>query len=80
MRLKTRSERQRSHEESGFNTIRVEPGRVCVIAADCQDATCVHMGWLSGGTVPIVCLPHRLVIRLEHTAMETTDGFDGVAQ
>lgn len=67
-------------DKNGFNTIRVEYGRICVIAADCQDATCVHMGWLSGGTAPIVCLPHRLVIRLEHTAMETTDGFDGVAR
>lgn len=67
-------------DENGYNTIRIEPGRICVIAADCQDATCIHMGWLSGGTAPIVCLPHRLVIRLEHTAVETMGGFDGVAR
>ena len=67
-------------DDNGFNTIRVEPGRICVIAADCHDATCIRMGWLSGGAAPIVCLPHRLIIRLEHTAMETTDGFDGVAR
>lgn len=67
-------------DDNGFNTIRVEPGRICVIAADCHDATCIRMGWLSGGTAPIVCLPHRLVIRLEHTAKETTEGFDGVAR
>lgn len=50
----------------GSNRILVEPGRICVQEADCPDGLCVHRGWLPDKTGPIVCLPHRLVIRLAH--------------
>lgn len=46
----------------GSNTVTVQHGRICVSAADCPDQICVHRGWLTAGT-PIVCAPHRLVIR-----------------
>lgn len=49
----------------GWNTIRVEPGRIAVIDADCPGHDCVLQGDIDDGTVPIVCLPHRLVIRIE---------------
>ncbi len=55
-------------DENGVNVIRVEPGRICVLEADCPDQVCVQAGWLSDSASPIVCLPHRLVIRLEETA------------
>ena len=45
----------------GRNTVLVERGRICVS---------VKQGWISDGTVPIVCLPHRLVIEI------TGDGGD----
>lgn len=51
--------------EAGSNTICVEPGRICILEADCPDGICVDTGWLSDSRKPIVCLPHRLVIRLE---------------
>ena len=51
-------------DENGSNIIRVEPGRICMVTADCPDQTCVHMGWSTGDSV-IVCLPHRLVIQFE---------------
>ena len=47
----------------GHNVVTVRPGEICVSEADCPDKTCVRMGWLSDGNAPIVCLPHRLVIR-----------------
>ena len=47
------------------NVVSVEPGRICVLRANCPDQVCVHEGWVSGGTRPIVCLPAKLVIRLE---------------
>ena len=53
---------------SGSNTVRVEPGRIAVISADCADETCVHTGWIGDQVIPIVCLPHRLVIRIEQNA------------
>ena len=48
--------------DGGSNTVTVQPGRICVSSADCPDKICVQRGWLSEGT-PIVCLPHRLIIR-----------------
>ena len=57
----------------GFNVIRVEPGRIAVIDADCPDRVCVDAGWLSDSASPIVCLPHRLVIRIEKNAAAEGD-------
>lgn len=46
------------------NTILVEPGRIRVTEADCPDQICVRQGFISDGTVPIVCLPHKLIIEI----------------
>jgi hypothetical protein len=54
----------------GHNVVTVRPGEICVSEADCPDKTCVRMGWLSEGNAPIVCLPHRLVIRLVGNSSE----------
>ena len=49
----------------GFtNTIQVEHGRIRVLEAGCPDQVCVNQGYISDGTVPIVCLPNRLVIEI----------------
>ena len=50
--------------ENETNTITVERGRVCISEANCPDQICVNQGWISDGTVPIVCLPHRLMIEI----------------
>lgn len=52
----------------GSNHITVEPGRICVSEADCPDQICIHQGWISDGVAPIVCLPNKLVIRIEADA------------
>ena len=50
---------------AGFsNTIRVEPGRICVESAGCPDQICVHQGYIEDSTFPIVCLPNRLMIEI----------------
>ena len=49
---------------SGANTVQVERGRIRISAADCPDQVCVKQGWISGGAVPIICLPHRLTIEI----------------
>jgi len=53
--------------ESGgsMNVIAIEYGRIRMLSADCPDGTCVRQGWISGGVLPIVCLPNRVVIKLE---------------
>lgn len=48
----------------GYNVIAVRKGGIRVVDADCPDRVCVNRGWLTGGRMPIVCLPHRLVIEL----------------
>ena len=58
-----------------YNVISVERGRIRVSEANCPDKACVRQGWLSGGVMPIVCLPHRLVIRLEGS---WEAGFDAI--
>lgn len=57
-----------------FNTIQIENGKIRVLDADCPDKTCVHMGWLETGTLPIVCLPNHLVIEFSNTE----EGIDAV--
>lgn len=49
----------------GTNRIMVAPGRICVECADCPDQICVQQGWISDSAAPIVCLPNKLVIRIE---------------
>lgn len=57
------------------NIIKIENHRICVSEADCPDHTCINMGWLDS-SVPIVCLPNRLVIQF---AEQDTD-MDVLAQ
>ena len=59
------------------NVISVENGRIRVSDATCPDKACVHQGWISGGSTPIVCLPHKLIIELERS--ETPD-LDAIAR
>ena len=49
----------------GWNTVRAEQGRICVTDADCPGHDCVQQGFIDDGMIPIVCLPHRLVIQIE---------------
>ena len=60
----------------GVNEIQVEPGDIRVTASDCPDGVCIHSGWLAKSGLPIVCLPHRLVIQLENAS----GGLDSVTR
>ena len=59
----------------GYNLVEVRPGAIRVSEADCPDRICVGMGWLTDGAAPIVCLPHRLMIR-----RKGADAADAAAQ
>jgi hypothetical protein len=63
--------------DGGENTVRAENMRISVIEADCPDKVCVNSGWLSDSAGSIVCLPHRLVIKLESGG---NSGIDAVTQ
>ena len=51
--------------EDGWNTIQAAPGSIQVVDADCPHQDCVKQGAISDGAIPIVCLPHRLVIEID---------------
>ena len=53
-----------SGEDGSENLVEVEPGRIRVREAGCPDQVCVNQGYISDGTVPIVCLPNKLVIEI----------------
>lgn len=48
----------------GVNTVHVEHGAISVSAADCPDRLCVQQGDITDSAIPIVCMPHRLVIKI----------------
>ena len=56
--------------EYGHNTVLVEPGRISVTEADCPDGICVAQGAMDKGGVPIICMPHRLVIQIEGSGID----------
>lgn len=51
--------------ETGYNIITVSPGAIAVTEADCPDHTCVRQGEIKRPGIPIICMPHRLVIEIE---------------
>lgn len=50
-------------QAAGSNTIEIQNGEIRVREADCPDQTCVKMGKLYSESLPIICLPHKLIIR-----------------
>ena len=51
--------------EKGYNTLRIAHGTICVAEADCPGQDCVRQGEIHDSLLPIVCLPHRIVIEIE---------------
>ncbi len=52
-----------SPDGKSYNLVTVSEGRIKVSEAGCPDQTCVHMGALKSDSMPIVCLPNKLIIR-----------------
>ena len=63
--------------DGGYNLVEIGPEGVRVSEADCPDLTCVHQGTISRAGETIICLPHRLVIRLEGGADSGPDAVAG---
>lgn len=56
--------------DAGENVIIAEKGSIKMLSAQCPDQVCVNHGELKKGGTPIVCLPNKIVIRLEEDASE----------
>ena len=50
-------------DDGGYNIVSINNGTICISEADCPDRTCVKMGKLSSEFLPLVCLPHKLIVR-----------------
>jgi hypothetical protein len=55
-------------ENGRTNEIEIRPGQIGIRSADCPDKLCVSQGFISDSTLPITCLPNRLVIRLRNAS------------
>ena len=53
--------------EYGTNVVHVAQGAISVIEADCPEQICVNQGPITDSLLPIVCLPHHLVIQIEES-------------
>lgn len=54
-----------STPNGGENRVWVQEDLVFMDSANCPDQTCVKQGVIKDGTVPIVCLPHKVIVRIE---------------
>lgn len=59
--------------DGGSNTVEVRPDAIGIIDADCPDKLCVSTGFVNSTLLPIVCLPHRLVIELKTSNQSQPD-------
>lgn len=51
--------------DGGYNDILFEPGQVSCTDANCPDQVCVHTGTIDSGVLPIICLPHQVIVKIE---------------
>lgn len=51
-------------QDGSLNVIAVEDGAVRMLEANCRDGLCIRQGVMTSAAKTIVCLPHRLVVRL----------------
>ena len=57
-----------SQDDGSRNVIRVENGVVWMDEANCRDGLCIRQGKMKNGAKTIVCLPHKLVVRMDGDA------------
>ena len=50
-----------------MNTLVINGGKASIVSADCPDKLCVHQQEISKAGESIICLPHKLVVRIEGT-------------
>ena len=60
-----------------YNVVVISGGKVSVTEASCKNQVCVKHGAISGPGESIVCLPNRLVVRIDNGS-EEGGGYDSV--
>jgi len=54
-----------SYEEIPFARFEIRDHRIRFIEADCPDKLCERTGWISRPGESAICLPNRIVVRIE---------------
>ena len=68
-------------DDGAVNVIAVENGAVYMKEANCRDGLCIHQGKMKNAAKTLVCLPHKLVVRLEgDSAPDGQDDLDVIIQ
>ena len=57
-----------AQEDGSRNVIAVKDGAVFMQEANCRDGLCIRQGKMKNGAKTIVCLPHKLVVKLDGDA------------
>lgn len=65
-------------DEYGHNTLIIKDNMAWIEDADCPDKLCMNYGKISKTGDSIICLPHRLVIRIENN--NYTEDLDAIAK
>ncbi|MDD4569375.1 MAG: NusG domain II-containing protein [Tepidanaerobacteraceae bacterium] len=63
----------------GENVVEIDRDKVRMFYADCPDGDCVRQGWISRPGQIIVCLPNRMVIKIESDDKLTQKDVDAVS-
>ena len=61
-----------------YNVVTIRGGKVSVSEASCKNQVCVNHAEISLTGESIVCLPNRLVVRIEGSSDEKGGGYDSV--
>ncbi|MBQ9272960.1 MAG: NusG domain II-containing protein [Mogibacterium sp.] len=61
-----------------YNVVEISGGTVSVTEASCKNQVCVKHGAISGTGESIVCLPNRLVVRIESGGSGEGGSYDSV--
>ena len=68
-------------EDGSVNVIAVKDGAVYMKEANCRDGLCIRQGRMKNGAKTIVCLPHKLVVRITGDAIDSShDDLDVIIQ
>ena len=57
-----------AQDDGSLNIIRVENGVVWMQEANCRDGLCIRQGKMKNGAKTLVCLPHKLVVKMDGDA------------
>lgn len=66
--------------ENGYNILTIQDGFADITEADCPDKLCVKQKKIHRTGETLVCLPHKLVVKITDSTEDTDNDPDAVSQ